>query len=96
MAVTDPSVVAHSATGVVFVVGAEMTSKWTARAALAQLDAARPNYLGAILNKVEVRRHPGISIPSITARNIRRTIRSRERNDVLNALGDVRGRDAGV
>jgi succinoglycan biosynthesis transport protein ExoP len=58
MAVTDPGVLAHVATGVVFVVGSEMTSKWTARAALAQLDAARPNYLGAILNKVEVRRHP--------------------------------------
>ena len=71
MAVTDPGVLAHVATGVVFVVGSEMTSKWTARAALAQLDAARPNYLGAILNKVEVRRHPGTSIPSITARNIR-------------------------
>ena len=58
MAVTDPGLLAHVATGVVFVVGSEMTSKWTARAALAQLDAARPNYLGAILNKVEVRRHP--------------------------------------
>jgi capsular exopolysaccharide synthesis family protein len=58
MAVTDPGVLAHIATGVVFVVGSEMTSKWTARTALGQLDAARPNYLGAILNKVDVRRHP--------------------------------------
>jgi len=58
MAVTDPGVLAHIATGVVFVVGSEMTSKWTARTALGQLDAARPNYLGAVLNKVDVRRHP--------------------------------------
>ena len=58
MAVTDPGVLAHIATGVVFVIGSEMTSKWTARTALGQLDAARPNYLGAILNRVELRRHP--------------------------------------
>ena len=44
--------------GVVFVVGSEMTNKWTARNALEQLDAARPNYLGAILNKVDVRKNP--------------------------------------
>ncbi len=36
MAVTDASVIAHSATGVVFVVGAEMTSKGAAKAALEQ------------------------------------------------------------
>ena len=58
MAVTDAGVLAHWAMGVVFVVGSEMTNKWTARNALEQLDAARPNYLGAILNKVEVRKNP--------------------------------------
>ena len=58
MAVTDAGVLAHWAMGVVFVVGSEMTNKWTARNALEQLDAARPNYLGAILNKVDVRKNP--------------------------------------
>ena len=58
MAVTDAGVLAHSVMGVVFVVGSEMTNKWTARNALEQLDAARPNYLGAVLNKVDVRKNP--------------------------------------
>lgn len=58
MAVTDPGVLAHTALGVVFVVGSEMTNKLRARAALEKLDAARPNYLGAILNKADVRANP--------------------------------------
>ena len=58
MAVTDPGVLAHSASGVVFVVGSEMTNRHTAHTALEQLDAAQPNYLGAILNRVDVRRNP--------------------------------------
>jgi succinoglycan biosynthesis transport protein ExoP len=58
LAVTDPGVLANKATGVVFVVGSEMTNKWTAKTALERLDAAHPNYLGAILNKVDVRRNP--------------------------------------
>jgi capsular exopolysaccharide synthesis family protein len=58
MAVTDAGVLAHSVMGVVFVVGSEMTNKWTARNALELLDAARPNYLGAILNKVDVQKNP--------------------------------------
>ena len=58
MAVTDPGVLAHIASGVVFVVGAEMTNRWTAQTALEQLDAARPNYLGAILNRVNLSGDP--------------------------------------
>ena len=58
MAVTDPGVLAHTASGVVFVVGSEMTNAHTAQTALEQLDAAQPNYLGAILNRVDVRRNP--------------------------------------
>ncbi len=58
MAVTDASVIAHSATGVVFVVGAEMTSKGAAKAALEQLDSAKAKYVGGILNRVDVRRNP--------------------------------------
>lgn len=57
MAVTDASVVAHSATGVVFVVGAEMTTKGSAKAALEQLDSAKAKYVGGILNRVNVRRN---------------------------------------
>jgi polysaccharide biosynthesis transport protein len=57
MAVTDASVIAHSVSGVVFVVGAEMTTKGTARAALDQLDSARAKYVGAILNRVDVNRN---------------------------------------
>jgi capsular exopolysaccharide synthesis family protein len=58
MAVTDASVVAHSATGVVFVVGAEMTNRGAAKAALDQLDAAKARYVGGILNRVDVNRNP--------------------------------------
>lgn len=57
MAVTDASVIAHSATGVVFVVGAEMTSKGAAKAALEQLDSAKAKYVGGILNRVDLRRN---------------------------------------
>lgn len=58
MAVTDATVVAHYTTGVVFVVGSEMTSKGVAKAALEQLDAVKARYVGGILNRVDVRRNP--------------------------------------
>jgi len=58
MAVTDASVLAHIATGVVFVVGAEMTSKGQAKAALEQLDGAQAKYVGGILNRVDVYHSP--------------------------------------
>lgn len=58
MAVTDASIIAHKATGVVFVVGAEMTNKGAAKAALDQLDAAKAKYVGGILNRVDVHRNP--------------------------------------
>jgi capsular exopolysaccharide synthesis family protein len=57
MAVTDAAVLAHSAHGVVFVIGAEMTSKGAAKAALEQLDAAKATYVGSILNRVNVQRN---------------------------------------
>lgn len=56
MAVTDASVLAHN-TGVVFVVGAEMTNKGAAKAALEQLDSVKAKYVGGILNRVDVRRN---------------------------------------
>jgi capsular exopolysaccharide synthesis family protein len=57
MAVTDASVIAHIASGVVFVVGCEMTAKGAAKAALEQLDGAKAHYLGAVLNRVDVGRN---------------------------------------
>ena len=58
MAVTDASVLAHIATGVVFVVGSEMTTKGAAKAALEQLDSAHAKYVGGILNRVDVYHSP--------------------------------------
>lgn len=58
LAVTDPSVVAHRATGVVFVVGSEQVNRAMAQRAVEQLMAARANILGAVLNRVNVDRDP--------------------------------------
>jgi capsular exopolysaccharide synthesis family protein len=57
MAVTDSAVAATAATGLIFVVGAEMTSRHAARAAIEQLENGRPNFLGAVLNRVEIERN---------------------------------------
>ncbi|HEY3383856.1 MAG TPA: polysaccharide biosynthesis tyrosine autokinase [Vicinamibacterales bacterium] len=57
MAVTDASVVGHTASGVLFVIACEQTSKYTASAALEQLEAAKARFLGGVLNKVDVERH---------------------------------------
>jgi len=54
MAVTDASVTAHLATGVLFVIGSEMASRRTAKAAIHQLDSARARFLGAVLNRVDL------------------------------------------
>ncbi len=57
MAVTDASLLAHITTGVLFVVGAEQTTVPVARHALEQLDAAQARFLGAVLNKVNLKRN---------------------------------------
>jgi capsular exopolysaccharide synthesis family protein len=57
MAVTDACVIAHRATGVLFVVGAEMTARRTATFALDQLRAAKAHFIGAVLNRADVQRH---------------------------------------
>jgi len=57
MAVTDAAIAAHSANGVVFVVGSEMTSRHAARAAVEQLEQGRAHFVGAILNRVELERN---------------------------------------
>jgi capsular exopolysaccharide synthesis family protein len=54
MAVTDSSIVAHAANGVVFVVGAEMTSRHAAQRALEQLGHSRAKLVGAVLNRVDL------------------------------------------
>jgi len=57
LAVTDAAVAAASATGVVFVIGAEMTSRQSAKIAIQQLENGRPRFLGAVLNRVELERN---------------------------------------
>ncbi len=57
MPVTDAAVVANTASGVLFVVGSEMTSRQSAAAAVEQLRGANAKFIGAVLNRVNVRRH---------------------------------------
>jgi len=57
MAVTDAAVIGNHATGVVFVVGAEMTSRRHAAVAIEQLAAAKARFIGAVLNRANVQRH---------------------------------------
>src|SRR5438093_763569 len=54
MVVADPLVVASFASGVIFIVGAEMTSRYAAQAALQQLQQGRARVVGAILNRVQL------------------------------------------
>jgi capsular exopolysaccharide synthesis family protein len=54
MAVTDAPLVAHIADGVLFVVGAEMTSKSLARTAVEQLINADAHLVGGVLNRVDL------------------------------------------
>ena len=57
MPVTDAAVLSNVATGVIFVVGAEMTARQNAIAALDQLRGVGARFIGAILNRVQVTRH---------------------------------------
>jgi capsular exopolysaccharide synthesis family protein len=57
MAVTDASILSHTAAGVVFVVTADQTNRANARVALDQLDAARATFVGAVLNGVDLERN---------------------------------------
>jgi succinoglycan biosynthesis transport protein ExoP len=58
MAVTDAALVAHRATGVVFVVGAEMTSRHAAKRALDQLEQVGAKFVGGVLNRVDLKHNP--------------------------------------
>jgi polysaccharide biosynthesis transport protein len=57
MAVTDATIVAHRTTGVVFVIGSEMTSRHAAESAVDHLHAARAVIAGAVLNRVNIERN---------------------------------------
>jgi capsular exopolysaccharide synthesis family protein len=57
MAVTDASILAHSAGGVLFVVGAEITNVPVALRAVEQLEGAKARFLGAVLNRVNLQRN---------------------------------------
>jgi capsular exopolysaccharide synthesis family protein len=57
MAVTDAAIAASSTNGIVFVVGAEMTTRQAARAAVEQLEKSRPGFIGAVLNRVDLERN---------------------------------------
>ena len=54
MAVTDASLIAHHASGVLFVVGAEMTSRHAAQRALEQLEQVQARFVGSVLNRVDL------------------------------------------
>jgi capsular exopolysaccharide synthesis family protein len=54
MAVTDAALVAHGASGVLFVIGAEMTSRHAAKRAVDQLEQASGTFIGAVLNRVDL------------------------------------------
>jgi capsular exopolysaccharide synthesis family protein len=57
LAVTDAALAAHRASGVLFVIGSEMTSRNTAMAALEQIQSAKAKVVGAVLNRVNVERN---------------------------------------
>jgi len=58
LAVSDAAVVANGASGVVFVVGADQTSRQAAREAIHQLQSAHARVIGAVLNRVDLERNP--------------------------------------
>jgi len=57
MAVTDSSVAAHVTGRVLFVIGAEMTSRYNALRALEQLEHVHAKFVGAVLNRVDLEHH---------------------------------------
>jgi capsular exopolysaccharide synthesis family protein len=57
MAVSDAALIANTADGVVYVVGAEMTNRHAAQAGLEQLESARARIIGGVLNRLQLERH---------------------------------------
>lgn len=58
LAVADAAVVANGASGVIFVVGADQTTRAAAREAVHQLQSAHARVIGAVLNRVDLERNP--------------------------------------
>lgn len=58
LAVADASVLANAATGVLFVVGADQTTRNNAKAAIEQLEAVQAHIIGAVLNRADVQGNP--------------------------------------
>ena len=56
-AVADATIIAHLATAVVFVIGSDMTDATSAKSALDRLVATKGRVAGAVLNRVQLRRH---------------------------------------
>ena len=57
MAFTDASVLAHTAGGVIFLIGADMTSRHVAKQAIDQLQIPASMFVGGILNRVDFERN---------------------------------------
>ena len=58
LAVADASILANTVSGVVFVVGADQTSRHAAKAAIEQLEAVQAHIIGAVLNRVDLEHNP--------------------------------------
>jgi polysaccharide biosynthesis transport protein len=58
LAVADSTIAANEASGVLFVVGADKTSRQAARVAIEQLSAAKGHLIGAVLNNAAITKHP--------------------------------------
>jgi Mrp family chromosome partitioning ATPase len=57
MPVTDAAIISRLASGVLFVIGAEMTPRQSALTAIEHLQSANAKFVGAVLNRVNVHRH---------------------------------------
>jgi capsular exopolysaccharide synthesis family protein len=57
MPVTDAALISHHSSGVLFVIGSEMTSRHAAVRALDHLEQAQASFVGAVLNRVDLHRN---------------------------------------
>jgi capsular exopolysaccharide synthesis family protein len=57
LAVTDAVIIAPYVSGLVFVVGAEMTRRAHAERAIETIQSVKPNIIGAVLNRVDLNRN---------------------------------------
>ena len=57
LAVTDAVILAPNMSGLVFVIGAEMTRRAHAERAVQTLQSAKTNIIGAVLNRVDLNRN---------------------------------------